>query len=135
MFCLSGNLTFALISFKTFITIDSPRKFQSSWHLKYSTVWYYLILWFWYNLFNFAERLVLEKRMHYVSSSPRWIDNLLSTSHSQIAKNSLFKISSNYEPFFLDREWTYHQYKDKSHFLTMFQEDHWYVSKRKVLPK
>ena len=135
MFCLSGNLTFALISFKTFITIDSPRKFQSSWHLKYSTVWYYLILWFWYNLFNSVERLVLEKRMHYVSSSPRWIDNLLSTNHSQIAKNSLFKISSNYEPFFLDRECTYHQYKDKSHFLTMIQEDHWYVSKRKVLPK
>ena len=135
MFCLSGNLTFALISFKTFITIDSPRKFQSSWHLKYSTVWYYLILWFWYNLFNSVERLVLEKRMHYVSSSPRWIDNLLSTNHSQIAKNSLFKISSNYERFFLPREYTYHQHKDKSHFLTMFQEDHWYVSKRKVLPK
>ena len=46
-------------------------------------------------MFNFDERLVLEKRTHFVLSSSKGIDCLLSTNNSQSVGNSLHSLVEN----------------------------------------
>ena len=83
LFCLWKNLTLHLLFFRTFIVKGSPFRSESRWHPKYSTVWYCLIIWSPYDKFNLDKRLVLEKRIRHVLTSPKLTDKLSWTNHSQ----------------------------------------------------
>ena len=94
MACLYQNLSFLFIFLRALLAIDSPHKFLSRRQPRYSTCNYIV----WWNdleneqIFNFSSVLFLVKRIAFVLSSPKWIDNLLSMNHSQRDENSLFKI-------------------------------------------
>ena len=52
------------------------------------------IIWALYDIFIFGEWLILEQRMYFVLSSPKWIDSLLSMNYSQSVENVLFRTYS-----------------------------------------
>ena len=101
MGCLYKNLSFSFIfpvyaiyHLGALLAIDSPHKLLSRRQPRYSTQLYCLLEWSWKQIYNFASVLFLVKRIAFVLSSPKWIDNLLSMNHSQRDENSLFKTFS-----------------------------------------
>ena len=73
---------------------DSPLMLAPRLQPRYSTIRYCFILLVSYVMLRSGKSLSLLKKMHFVLSSTKWIDTLLSTNQSHTFVNSLFKTFS-----------------------------------------
>ena len=71
-----------LIILRHFIVMDSPLKLPSKQQPRYSTIRYCFVVLLLYVLWSPGKFSSLQKRMHLVLSSQKWIDSLSSTYQS-----------------------------------------------------
>ena len=90
-FFLHKNCNFVLIFLEDFISIDSPHKLASRHQPRYSTIRYCFILFLLFVILSSGKLLSLLKRIHFLLSSPKSVDSLLSKKQSYTFSYSLFK--------------------------------------------
>ena len=74
--------------------MDSLLTLASTQQPRYCTIQYYFIMLLLYVMLSSGKFLFQLKKMHFVLSSSKWIDSLLSINQSHTFANSLFKASS-----------------------------------------
>ena len=80
-------------------------------------------------MLSFGGFFIGEKRIGFILSSPKWIDDLLSInySHSQSDEKSLFKTFSIFEHPYLDKRYRYRQYRGMNQFHLMSVVSYLYI--------
>ena len=74
-----------------------------------------------------------QKRIAFVLSSSKWIDNLLTIKHSQNDKNSLFNTSLIFQHAYLDRRYNYPEHRGITQFHLIHVVNQLYVLGRGVV--